>query len=312
MEKERPCDLPTSHAEQLPMRVRLARCIGHQRWIPKGQDALLRMIIHPDRGYDLPFEVDFFACRYRGNTKNFLDWTVLLYGAYSPYELSVLDRAARYLRRQSRRVVYLDIGANVGHHLLFMSGLADECYGVDPNGSVLNQAREQIDLNHIKNTKLYEIALGEKNQTESYFPPNTANEGTGSFLADWPGGNSGTPIPVEVRKADEFLAEQGIVNVNIVKIDVEGFEPAVIRGLKTVFERERPFILLELSPEGLNELGGEAGLRSCLFNDAKVFRVKGDYRFAHSLEPHQFEPHLSEMLIVPAEHAGAFLVANAK
>jgi FkbM family methyltransferase len=286
--------------------VRLARWIGHQRWIPKGQDALLRLIFHPDQGYDLPFTVDFFAYRYRGNTKNFLDWTVLLYGAYSPFELSVLDRVARYLRRQGRRVVYLDIGANNGHHLLFMSGLADECYGVDPNGSVLKEAYEKIELNHIKNTKVYEIALGDENQTKLYFPPATANEGTGSFLADWPGGNSGTPIPVEIRKADEFLAEQGIVNVNIVKIDVEGFEPAVIRSLKTVFERERPFILLELSPEGLNELGGEAGLRSFLFNDAKVFRVTGNYRFAHSLEPHRFEPGLNELLIVPAEHAEAF------
>lgn len=293
-------------SQNLPVRVRLARWIGHQRWIPKGQDALLRLILNPDLGYDLPFEVDFFAYRYRGNTKNFLDWTVLLYGAHSPYELSVLDRAARYLRRQGRRVVYLDIGANVGHHLLFMSGLADECYGVDPNGSVLERAREKIEMNHIKNTKLYEIALGDENQTKPYFPPSTGNEGTGSFLADWPGGNSRTPRPVKIRKADEFLAEQGIVNVNIVKIDVEGFEPAVIRGLKTVFDRERPFVLLELSPEGQSELGGEAGLRSCLFNDAKVFRVKGDYRFAHSLEPYRFEPGLWEVLIVPTEHAEAF------
>jgi FkbM family methyltransferase len=307
MERE-PCDLPGYYlAKEFPIRVRIARWIGHQRWIPKGQEALLRMIIHPDRGYDLPFEVNFFAYRYRGNTNSFLDWRVLLYGAHSPYELSVLDRIARYLRRQGRRVVYLDIGANVGHHLLFMCGVADECHAVDPNGSVLERAREKIELNHIKNTKLYEIALGETNQTKPYFVPSAANEGTGSFLADWgSGGNSRTPIPAKIRKADEFLAEQGIVNVNIVKIDVEGFEPAVLRGLKPVFERERPFILLELSSEGFNELGGEAGLRSCVYNDAKVFRVSGDYRFAHSVEPHRFEPCESEILIVPAEYAEAF------
>ena len=94
--------------------------------------------------------------------------------------------------------------------------------------------------------------------------------------------------------------------MGVVKIDVEGFEPSVLRGLKPVFERDRPFILLELSVEGLNEIGGEARLRVCLFDDAKVLRVNGNYRFAHSLEPHRFEPRLCEVLIVPPEHLHLF------
>jgi FkbM family methyltransferase len=268
----------------------------------------LRAILDPEGGYDLCFEVDFFGYRYRGNTRNFLDWTVLLYGAFAPSELSVLDRIARYLRGQGRRVVYLDIGVNVGQHILFMSGLADELYGFDPNRDVLEQAREKVELNHIRNIILYEIALGDSNETKPYFRPDTgvANQGTGSFLAGWSGGNSTTSIPIEVRKADEFLAEQGIVNVSVVKIDVEGFEPAVVRGLKAVFERDRPFILLEVSPEGLKELGGEAGLRDCLFDDAKLFQLNGNYRFAHSLEPYGFEPRVSEVLVIPPEHLDAF------
>jgi len=292
--------------KEFPARIRFARWLGHQRWIPKGQDALLRMILNPDAGYDFPFEVDFFGCRYRGNTKSFLDWTVLFYGAYTPSELSVLDRVARYLRRQGRPVVYLDIGANVGHHILFMSGLADRIYGFDPNRTVLERAREMIALNGIPNTMLYEIALGDRDETRAYFPPSTANEGSGSFLPDWPSKNSRSSIPLVVRKADEFLAEQGIADVGVVKIDVEGFEPAVLRGLKSVFERDRPFILLELSVEGLNEIGGEAGLRACLFDDATVLRVNGNYRFAHSLEPHRFEPRLCEVLIVPPDHLHLF------
>jgi FkbM family methyltransferase len=294
--------------KDFPPAIRLARWIGHQRWIPRGQDRILRAILDPEGGYDLCFEVDFFGYRYRGNTRNFLDWTVLLYGAFAPSELSVLDRIARYLRGQGRRVVYLDIGVNVGQHILFMSGLADELYGFDPNRDVLEQAREKVELNHIRNIILYEIALGDSNETKPYFRPDTgvANQGTGSFLAGWSGGNSTTSIPIEVRKADEFLAEQGIVNVSVVKIDVEGFEPAVVRGLKAVFERDRPFILLEVSPEGLKELGGEAGLRDCLFDDAKLFQLNGNYRFAHSLEPYGFEPRVSEVLVIPPEHLDAF------
>jgi len=67
-------------SQSLRVRARLARWLGHQRWIPKGQDILLRLILNPDVGYDVPFEVDFFGYRYRGNTKKFLDWIVLLFG----------------------------------------------------------------------------------------------------------------------------------------------------------------------------------------------------------------------------------------
>jgi len=265
------------------------------------------MILNPDRGYDLPFEVDFFGLRYRGNTKNYLDWVVLLYGAHAPSELSVLDRAARYLRRRGRRVVYVDIGVNVGHHLLLMSGLADELYGFDPNGSVLRRAREKIELNHIANATLFETALGDRDETMAYFPPCTVNEGTGSFLATH-GGNARASIPIEVRQASEFLAEKGISGVGIFKIDVEGFEPAVLRGLKAVFARDRPFVLLELSEPGLNELGGEAGLRSCFYDGATVFGVTGRSQFAHSLARFRAEPGFTEceVLIVPPEHLAAF------
>jgi FkbM family methyltransferase len=291
---------------RIPAKLHLARWIGHQRWIPKGQDAVLRALIHPDTGQDLPFEVDFFGYRYRGNAGNFCDWTVLLYGASDTSELSVLDRVARYLRSQHERVIYFDIGANVGHHLLFMTGLADECYGVDPNGRVLARAREKIELNQVKNTKLYQVALGDENQAKPYFAPASANEGTGSFLADWSKANSDTPVCIEIRKADEFLAEEGISKINILKIDVEGFEAAVLRGLKEVIKRERPFILLELSRKGLDQLGGEAGLRSILFDSAVLFLVKYYRSFRHSLDAYRVEPGDSELLILPPEYMRAF------
>lgn len=298
-------------ANDLPLRVRAARWIGHQRWIPRGQNRLLYLIFNPDRGYDLPFEVDFFGSRYRGNTRNLLDWIVLLYGAYSPSELSALEQAARYLRLQGRRVVYLDIGVNVGHHMLFMSRFADELYGFDPNTAVLAHAREKMELNLIANARLFEVALGDRNGTADYFPPQTANEGTGSLVSGR-GGNSSAAIPITVREADEFLAEQGIAGVGIIKIDVEGFEPAVFRGLRCVIQRDRPFFLVEVSPKGLAELQGEKGLRSCLYEGAQLFEVTGRNRLVHTVIPYRFESRECEVLIVPPEHLAAFLPCAAE
>ncbi len=189
--------------------------------------------------------------------------------------------------------------------MLFLSRLADELYGFDPNPAVLKHAREKIELNRIVNASLFEIALGDRNGTADYFPPQTVNQGTGS-LVDGRGGNSGASIPIAIRKADEFLAEQGIAGVGIIKIDVEGFEPAVLRGLRPVIEKDRPFILVEISPNGLAELRGEEGLRSCVYDSAQFFEVTGRNRLAHALSPYRFEPRECEVLIVPPEHLAAF------
>jgi hypothetical protein len=113
-------------------------------------------------------------------------------------------------------------------------------------------------------------------------------------------------MEIAIRNASRYLAEERISDVGIVKIDVEGFEPAVLRGLRSVLDRDRPFILLELSTEGLAELGGESGFKSCLYKGAELLKLEGNYNYAHTLTPHRFEARTSEILIVPREHIQAF------
>src|SRR5271157_3775040 len=102
-------------------RIRLARWIGHLRWAPRGQDGLIRLLCNPDTAAPVAFEVDFFGLRYRGSLSDFIDWSVYFYGAYARNELSVLRQFAALLHGEHRRVVYLDVGVNVGQHLLFIA-----------------------------------------------------------------------------------------------------------------------------------------------------------------------------------------------
>ena len=66
---------------QFPPRLRMLRWIGRQRWIPRGQDALLRAIRSPDDQQHYYFEIDFFGQRYRGDLGHFVDWLVFCYGS---------------------------------------------------------------------------------------------------------------------------------------------------------------------------------------------------------------------------------------
>lgn len=51
---------------------------------------------------------------------------------------------------------------------------------------------------------------------------------------------------VTVRPLDIVLAELGVQQVDFVKIDVEGSEPAVLRGATEMLRRDRPLMLLEV------------------------------------------------------------------
>jgi methyltransferase FkbM-like protein len=56
---------------------------------------------------------------------------------------------------------------------------------------------------------------------------------------------------VPVHPLDRIVAEHGLARVDVVKIDVEGAELRVLRGLASTIERWRPKLLIELAPEAL-------------------------------------------------------------
>lgn len=295
-------DLPEQKTSRaMPLRVRLGRRLGHSRFSFRGKDRLVRMLCHPDSASDSPFETDFFGLRYRGNLNDFIDWTVFFYGAYCNDELDLLVKYASCFRSAGQKVIYLDVGVNVGHHLLFMTRHADECYGIDAEAEVLQRAREKLEINSVANARLFNVGLRDRDEVKTFFPSTTANHAIGSFLQDrTPGATSSVGYPVQTREGSDFLAEQGIqnFNFNIVKIDVGGFEVPVLQGLADAFKQYRPFILVEMSPQAARQLGSRKALESCFYEQVCIFDVR------EHLKPYMFQCSTeSELAVLPEEYA---------
>jgi len=303
-------DRNDSVASTLSVRMRLARWFGHQQWIPRGHVLLVTMLCPPETAPDYSFNVGFYGLRYVGNLRSLLDWSVFFFGAHAKSELKFMAVAAQCLRAVSRGVVYVDVGANVGQHLLFMSMHSDNAYGFEPWAPVFERARSLLALNAVTNVQLFPIALGEISEKRRYFPPSTFNHGSGSFVEDWFGLNDseGAPVFLEVQKGDAFFKSSNIRDVGILKIDVEGSEASVCRGLRESIIRDRPFILMEVSGQSAREFGSESNLRSCFYDGALFFRLRGG-RHRASLIPYSLneslrndKPELAEVVIIPPEH----------
>ena len=192
---------------------------------------------------DADYEIDFYGLKYQGNTGNHIDRYVFYLGAYEKGILSVIAD----LLKASPGSVFIDIGANTGHHTLFSSKYATKVFAFEPYAKVRDKLKERISKNNLKNIEVVPFALGKKNEELTFYEPSDANTGTGSLLADFKDTNKDLGLKINVRNGLELFQELGITSADLIKIDVEGFEAAVLSGILDFLNNSRPSIIMEYS-----------------------------------------------------------------
>jgi len=286
--------------DEFPLRMKVLRWIGRQTWIPRGQVRLLRAVRSPDDNRHFLFDVDFFGMRYRGDLAHYIDWVVFCFGAYAHPELAALAKAATALKANGATTLsFYDIGANVGHHTLFMAPRVDQVLAFEPFDTVRKLMEQKLELNDISNVKIFPFGLGEIDHDAKYFPGSGSNSGAGSLIGTREVETDETVV-VGIRNGDEVLERRALPKMDIVKIDVEGYEGAVFRGLSRRIKQDRPVILTELSDDSRKSLGSEENFRRLLYDGAVVAEVTGKYHHKYELKPFDYD-HSREALIVPPE-----------
>ena len=288
---------------ELPVKQRILRSIGHLDWL-RGRDRILRAFSHPDRQKPVSFEIDFFGRSYTGNMANFIDWTVFYYGAFAVHELQLLSDVAKALHASGKPVNFFDVGANIGHHTLFMSGHADRVFSFEPFSVVRNQMERKLIHAAVKNVTIFPVALGDRNENGSFTPPTGSNQGTGTLGDALPENASSETISVTVVRGDDFFAANQLPPISLLKMDVEGYETKVLEGLRETLWRDRPPIVMEIQPDpdSTSASRKSASVRDLLYPDHLLFNVN-ESRGRYTLQPFTTGGS-NEALVLPAELAG--------
>jgi FkbM family methyltransferase len=178
------------------------------------------------------------------------------------YELNVV----RYLKKILKPgMACIDAGANVGYFTLLMARLVEPggiVISFEPTQHSFDLLKENINLNYLKSVTPEQIALFDHEGTLEFHegPPgfdayNSAGEITHPSAVNQPF----TPRSIRCTSVDDYLTTHHIGKVDVIKIDVEGAELFVLKGMeKTIQANPQVKILFECAEETTRGYGYSA------------------------------------------------------
>jgi FkbM family methyltransferase len=191
------------------------------------------------------------AVRYRKDglrmeldSRSWVEWNLLFRGDYEPHLTRLWSRIV------PPGGVAIDAGANIGAHTLSLArmvGARGRVLAFEPNPIVRSALIHNLALNGLEHVTVYDCALGSRAGRSQLRVPSAGTEewsnmGLASLVA------LETPhdlIDVEIRTLDEVVDALRVDRIDVVKIDVQGYEMETLRGMRSCLARFRPVVVFE-------------------------------------------------------------------
>ncbi len=172
-----------------------------------------------------------------------------------PYSYKKFDWYYPYAEMQSKKWVVdnvkknwtiIDVGANIGYYSLLFAKLAKQgtIHAIEPTTSY-NLLQKNIEHHKAENIVTYDVALGKE-----------SGKFTEKIFKIW--GDPPETLETEFFSLDDFVINNKINNVDLVKIDTDGYDLEILQGSKNVIEKFNPWVMIEFS-YALQTRGFEVG-----------------------------------------------------
>jgi FkbM family methyltransferase len=253
----------------------LFRFAWNQQWIDlRHKKAVYKKLCSYGDVPDAPFAADFYSIKYQGNLNNSVEFTLFYMGAFEKPLLFFLRDTMLNLKQSTHGFApsFFDIGANIGQHSLFMSLHAGQVHSFEPYAAVSQRLERHIELNGIRNIQLHKVGLSNQQEELDFYAPTGRNQGIGSFDAGTVSKGNRNLGKLALVRGDDYLAQNKLQDIALLKIDVEGFEKNVVAGLRDTLEKSRPIIVLEVTYGNSLSFASLDELKATLPTDYALFR----------------------------------------
>lgn len=210
------------------------------------------------------------------DTRDLIQRYLYLFGAWEPH-------LTAWLRRRLRPGDgFVDVGANIGVFSVLAAQLVGEeghVVAVEASPDMHRRLVGHARLNGLHNVRALNAAVSDRRRTLHFVLASSRNTGANSIVPYDGPAESG--FEAEARPLPELLDPAELAGARVIKIDVEGAEGGVVRGLAPVLDDLRPDaeICVEVTPERMALLGDSADDLLGVMRDAgfHVYRLANDY-----------------------------------
>jgi FkbM family methyltransferase len=170
------------------------------------------------------------------------------------YEPDDADYLASLIRPDD---ICFDIGGNTGLYTMLMANRArnGEVHSFEPVPLNRHLLAAGVHLNGFTNVVVNECAVGDQNGEMGF---SEASDGAYSSLVPVGRKQERTTLKVSVRTLDSYVSEENVPHVDVMKVDVEGAEPLVLKGGSALFASKATqprVVMLELLDINLSTYG---------------------------------------------------------
>ncbi|MGA4840550.1 FkbM family methyltransferase [Streptomyces sp. G45] len=217
-----------------------------------------------------------FGARFAVDTRDLIQRYLYVFGVWEPH-------LSRWLRgRLLPGDVFVDVGANIGYLSVLASrlvGPSGRVVAVEASPAFHRHVLRHRELNGCANLRAVNAAVSDRRRTLTFVLASTHNMGANSVVP-WDGPVA-SRFETEALPLPDLLEPDELTRARVIKVDVEGAEGGVIRGLAPVLDQLRPDveIAIEVTPDRMARLGDSATellatLRSHGFHP---YRLRNDY-----------------------------------
>jgi FkbM family methyltransferase len=142
--------------------------------------------------------------------------------------------------------VLLDVGAHVGRWSIRLAPRADRVLAVEADPRTCRTLRRHLQMNDVANVEVHEVAAWDSRRTLDLEDPNGRIDGGGTRVTPASGNGHLAVMGQRLDRYQPILRSlKAARRLDVVKLDVEGADLHVLRGLRGILDLYRPAILLE-------------------------------------------------------------------
>jgi FkbM family methyltransferase len=179
------------------------------------------------------------------------------HGAYFGYADRGDDNLGKYIKPTD---TIIDIGGNIGVRAMHFARLVPQGKVVtfEPDPDNFARLQRHLTINGLENVVARPYGIGPEEATHRLYQVVESNSGMNRIITQ---GEDLSRFPykeVRVLPLSKGLEGSSVTKVDVIKIDVEGFEMEVLKGCAEILQRDRPVLFVELDDANLRENGTDA------------------------------------------------------